>query len=64
MKLMEKLECLARQQGLSVIRLETGIYQPEAIGLYRKLGYVDRSSFGNYPTDDPMSVFMEKPLGN
>ena len=63
-KLMEQLEHQALRLGISVIRLETGIYQPEAIGLYRKLGYEYRNSFGNYPTDDPMSVFMEKSLGD
>ena len=56
------LEQEARRAGVLVVRLETGIYQPEAIGLYRKLGYEVRNSFGDYPTDDPMSVFMEKSL--
>ena len=43
------------------MRLETGIYQPEALGLYRSAGYVEREAFGDY-VPDPLSVFMEKRL--
>lgn len=46
---------------LSAIRLETGIYQPEAIGLYRAYGFVEIGAFGNY-RPDPLSIFMEKKL--
>lgn len=59
-KIMARLEDEARAAGMKIARLETGIYQPEALGLYRALGYAERGSFGDYPTDDPMSVFMEK----
>jgi putative acetyltransferase len=59
---MAVLEGEARAHGLSVVRLETGTRQPEALGLYRALGYTDRGPFGEYPTDDPLSVFMEKLL--
>ena len=39
-KLMLKhLETFSRQQGTTVLRLETGIYQPEAMGLYVRMGY-------------------------
>ena len=61
-KLMERIEDEARAHGMKLARLETGIHQPEAIGLYRKLGYVECGSFGDYPLDDPNSVFMEKIL--
>jgi len=33
--------------------------QPEAIGLYERLGYRVRGPYGDY-RDDPLSVFMEK----
>jgi putative acetyltransferase len=39
--------------------LETGIRQPEALGLYERLGFVRRGPFGDY-AEDPLSVFMEK----
>jgi putative acetyltransferase len=60
--IMNDLESYVAGIGVETIRLETGIYQPEAIALYEKFGYLHRSSFGAYPTDDPMSVFMEKSL--
>jgi putative acetyltransferase len=61
-KIMARLEDEARAAGMKIARLETGIHQPEALGLYRALGYADRGPFGDYPTDDLMSVFMEKRL--
>lgn len=61
-KLMRRIEHEARVSGRSIARLETGIYQPEAIGLYRALGYAERGPFGDYGPD-PNSVFMEKVLG-
>ncbi|MDH5633424.1 MAG: GNAT family N-acetyltransferase [Gammaproteobacteria bacterium] len=59
--IMEALEQEARSQQLRSIRLETGIYQPEAIGLYKSLGYTIRGPYGDY-TGDPLSVYMEKLL--
>ena len=61
-KLMDRIEAEARAAGKTIARLETGIHQPEAIGLYRRLGYAVRGPFGDYPVDDPNSVFMEKTL--
>ena len=61
-RLMDELETQARKRGLGAIQLETGIYQPEAIGLYRKYGYVEIAPFGSYQPD-PLSLFMEKRLG-
>ncbi|WP_307233318.1 GNAT family N-acetyltransferase [Pararhizobium capsulatum] len=61
-KLLERIEAHGLEIGLNAIRLETGIYQPEAINLYRSAGYADIEAFGNY-LPDPLSLFMEKPLG-
>jgi putative acetyltransferase len=61
-RMMEHVEASARASGLAVLRLETGISQPEALGLYRRLGYALRGPFGKYKPD-PLSVFMEKHLG-
>jgi putative acetyltransferase len=61
-KIMAALEADAIAHGVTIARLETGVHQPEALGLYRGLGYTERGSFGDYPADDPMSVFMEKAL--
>jgi putative acetyltransferase len=61
-KLMNALEACAVDKDLVAVQLETGIYQPEAIGLYRKYGYVEIEPFGAY-MPDPLSLFMEKRLG-
>ncbi len=60
-QLMARLEAELVERGLRFARLETGIYQPEALALYRRLGYVDREPFGSY-VPDPLSAFMEKAL--
>ncbi len=61
-KIMAHLEGEVLAHGYKLVRLETGISQPEALGLYRAIGYVDCGPFGDYPSDDPFSVFMEKAL--
>jgi len=60
--IMQTLEARLVAHGVHVARLETGIRQPEAIGLYRRLGYAERPPFGSY-RPDPLSIFMEKRLG-
>ena len=59
--IMKELEDHLLECGISLSRLETGIYQPEAIGLYEQLGYTACNPFGAYKSD-PLSVFMEKRL--
>ena len=59
--LLHRLEQEAREQGLELLRLETGIKQPEALRLYRAAGFVECSPFGSYRAD-PLSIFMEKRL--
>lgn len=61
-QIMNALEEHARGQGCRLLMLETGVYQKEAIKLYECLGFCYRTAFGDYPRDDPYSVFMEKPL--
>lgn len=60
-KLLEHLAMFARMSGLQVLRLETGIHQPEAISLYERFGFVRGEPFGDY-RPDPLSLFMEKSL--
>jgi putative acetyltransferase len=59
--LLAFLESAAKDARCSVATLETGIYQPEALGLYERAGYVRCEPFGQY-LPDPMSVFMRKQL--
>lgn len=58
-QLLRRLEQLAQQGGLTALRLETGIKQPEALSLYRSAGFLEIGPFGDYGPD-PLSVFMEK----
>lgn len=60
-QLLEQLTTFARMSGLQTLRLETGIHQPEAIGLYERGGFVRIEPFGDYQPD-PLSLFMEKRL--
>jgi len=55
------LESTARERGYSMLRLETGIRQPEALRLYRSAGYAEIPCFGEY-ADDRFSVCFEKRL--
>lgn len=56
-----ELERLARERGYLVVRLETGVRQPEAISLYEKLGYHRIGSYGEHVTSE-LSVCYEKRL--
>jgi putative acetyltransferase len=59
---MGHLEQEARALGLERLKLETGIHQPEALGLFEVCGYAVCERFGDYPEGDPNSVFYEKVL--
>jgi len=59
--IVAQLEEHLRRAAVPQVRLETGIRQPEALALYRRLGYRERGPFGAYRLD-PWSVFMEKRL--
>ena len=58
-QIMSFLENELLSRGVNLFRLETGVKQPAALSLYRKLGYVERGPYGPYELD-PYSVFMEK----
>jgi putative acetyltransferase len=59
--ILRAVEAAARADGILRLRLETGIRNTEALGLYRRAGYADRGPFGAYRAD-PLSVFLEKRL--
>lgn len=59
--LLSALEAEAQGERLPLLRLETGIRQPEALGLFRAAGFREIPAFGAYGPD-PLSVFMEKAL--
>jgi putative acetyltransferase len=61
--ILAALEDNARGHGLKMIKLETGTLQPEALGLFTAWGFMRCGPYADYPTDDPYSIFMEKPVG-
>ena len=61
LRLLQHLEQHIAAQGIGIIRLEAGIHQPAAIGLYEKHGYRKTGPFGEY-RDDPLSLFYAKRL--
>ena len=60
-QILRQLEAQACHIGLRIVRLETGIHQPEALARFRRAGYVECAPFGDYALD-PLSLFMEKQL--
>lgn len=60
--IMARLEELARAEGITLLKLETGNLQREAVGLYRRLGFTDCGAFGDYSCGGSASIFMEKHL--
>ncbi len=59
--MLDALVTQARERGLRLLRLETGIAQPQAQALYERAGFKLRGPFGQY-REDPLSLFMERDL--
>lgn len=59
--MLDHLAAHAQQHGVTILRLETGIHQTEAIGLYESWGFTRIPPFDDY-WDDPLSIFFEKRL--
>ena len=64
--LLARIEVEARKAAIRVLRLETGVHQTAAIGLYEGWGFRRREPFGHYadlpPRSIATSVFYEKLL--
>ena len=64
--LLRRLEEEARAAGASLLRLETGLYQEEALRFYEGASFRRRGPFGPYAEMPPraiaLSVFYEKTL--
>ena len=59
--MLNRLAEYAHSNGVNLLRLETGIYEVEAIALYEGWGFSRRRPFGEY-VEDPLSVYLEKLL--
>jgi GNAT superfamily N-acetyltransferase len=60
--MLARLTEYAQGKNAKVLRLETGIYEVEAIGLYERFGFQRRGPFGEY-VEDPLTVYLEKKIG-
>jgi putative acetyltransferase len=56
------LEAEAARRGWTLLRLETGTEQPDAMAFYERRGYRRIPNFGHY-ADSELSVCYERPLG-
>ena len=63
---LRALEEEAKRAGYSVLRLETGVFQAEAIAFYSREGFVECDAFGGYASmtsrEIETSVFYEKTI--
>jgi ribosomal protein S18 acetylase RimI-like enzyme len=59
--LIDRLAAYACEHSVALLRLETGIHQIEAIGLYERMGFQRIPPFGPYEVD-PLSLCYEKPI--
>lgn len=59
--LMDELEAVARAEGLSLVRLETGNLHKDALKFYPRLGWKEIPRFDPYPANET-SIFFEKVL--
>lgn len=60
--ILDRLAEHAREHGVTVLRLETGIHQRAAIRLYEGDGFRRIGPFGKY-SGNPMNLFFEKRIG-
>jgi len=58
-RILAALEAQARGEGVRILRLETGVDNHAALGLYARAGFLRCEPFADY-RPDPLSVFMQK----
>lgn len=58
-RVVDELEAAARRRGLTRLVLETGVLQPEAIGLYLSAGYVPIDRFPPYERETTSRAFAK-----
>jgi putative acetyltransferase len=59
---LDHISQYCKERNVAALRLETGVYQTDAIALYERCGFTRRGPFEDY-REDPMSVYFEKTLG-
>jgi putative acetyltransferase len=63
-QLYNKLELIARDIGCKTLRIETGYKQPEALGLYRSVGFAEIQRYGPYSENEYSVCFAKCVLSN
>lgn len=58
--LMDAVEDTARGLGYRRLQLETGLAQPEALALYRDLGYLEIAPYGHYKNSPDSACFRKE----
>lgn len=59
-RILAELESTAAAAGHDLLVLETGLMQPEAIGLYESAGYLPIERFGHYRDSDVNRCFGKR----
>lgn len=59
-RVIDRLEAETAALGLPLMRIETGISQPEALKLFTTSGFCECPAFGGYSQEDLYSIFLEK----
>jgi GNAT superfamily N-acetyltransferase len=59
-RILAELESTAAATGYDLIVLETGLMQPEAIGLYESSGYLPIDGFGHYADSELNRCFAKR----
>ena len=59
-RILAELESTAAASGYDLVVLETGLAQPEAIGLYESSGYVRIPGFGHYAASELNRCFGKR----
>jgi GNAT superfamily N-acetyltransferase len=58
-RMLEHLTAYALKHGVELLRLEAGVYQPEAKRLYERYGFQRSPPFGDHE-ESPFNLFYEK----
>ncbi|WP_062116447.1 GNAT family N-acetyltransferase [Aureimonas sp. AU40] len=59
--ILERIVARAKEEGIAILKLETGDQQPAACKIYERAGFRLCPAFADYP-ESAYSVFYEKPL--
>ena len=59
-RMLRELAGLAGQLGYRTLRLETGYAQPEALALYRRLGFAQIDSYGPYENATAFELTLDE----